>query len=214
VKQIETKTIRVLLIGDHPIFCLGMKTLLDEAEEIQLIGCCSSGEHVLNRVKAAQPDMILFDCYLAEKPAESLAEEISRLRPSTSMLAFSPIIDAHHLREMLAAGCSGYLLTTEELQTILKCIRAVARGELRLSSRLTAFMLDRASGQDAPPSQFTARELEVLQLVARGKSNAEIAEELGIVEGTVKNHVATIYSKLGMRTRVEAALWALRNGLC
>jgi DNA-binding NarL/FixJ family response regulator len=210
----ETGAIKVLFICDHPITCLGLRVLLSEAEDIEIVGEFSSRAGVPEQVNALQPDLILLDCYLSDLGEENLAAAFAAQGLPARLLVFSPILDEQHLRRMLEAGVTGYLLRTEAPEAILQAVRATSRGELWLSARLAQIVAGWWRGEEPPPPpELTEREREVLRLMAQGKHNVEIAETLGIAVGTVKNYVASIYDKLGAHNRVEAVLWALRQRL-
>jgi DNA-binding NarL/FixJ family response regulator len=156
--------------------------------------------------------VVVVHSYLVHQDGESLAADIRRGHSESRVLVLSLLIDERHLRAMLEAGANGYLLTSEEPQAIVEAVRAVARGEFRLSDRLRELLVTLPQTKAAPP-ELSERELEVLRLVALGWENAAIAAELGLAVGTVKNHIVAIYSKLGVHSRVEAVVWALREGL-
>jgi NarL family two-component system response regulator LiaR len=207
----SSRPIRILIIGDHPVFCIGLTVVFDQAEDMRTLGYIRSSADIQKQIKTLQPELVILDCYLSEVSSKSLVATIREHVPGMPVLALSPIIDRQHIKEMLSAGVMGYLLKTESPETILTAARAIVRGELRLSPNITAFVSVLASGEEPSPIRLTERERQVLHLIARGKENAQIAEALYISLGTVKNHVVNVYSKLGVHNRVEAVLWALQH---
>ena len=209
-------TIQVLLVDDHPAIRVGISSALGAAADIAIVGEASSGRDALDLLSNIQADVVLLDYRLPDMEGAEVAEEIRARSPSTRVLALSAYPDDDYVYAMLKAGAAGYLLKEEALDVIVAAVRAVANGEEWYSRPVMARVAAWARGEPAPPadaSGLSDRELHVLRLMARGWENRRIAEELMISEGTVKNHVTNIYTKLDVRSRAEAVAWAWSNGL-
>lgn len=204
---------QVLVVSDRPLSTLGLRTLIEESQDLEWAGRTSSDADVARLVEQTRPDVVVLDCYLVHTSAATLAETLQQREPAVQMLALNPVADAAHLGELLSAGVRGYLLKTESESAVLEALRAIGRGEARISPDLAALVSTFIQGKKTDPPKLTRREGEILRLLAMGKSNAEIAKELHLTAGTVKNHITRIYDKLEVTTRVEAVLWALREGV-
>ena len=204
--------ITILIICDHPVVTIGLATLLGGPSDMQVVGETSSQADIIRLISQVRPEVVVIHSYLINVEGETLVADIRSYHPESRVVVINPLVDDSHLRGMLEAGVAGYLLTSEDPEAILGAVRAVAGGEFRVSARLVELLV-------APPpspaaqTELSDRELDVLRLIAMGWDNAAIADELGIAVGTVKNHVVAIYSKLGVHSRVEAVIWALREGL-
>ncbi|HEY80900.1 MAG TPA: response regulator transcription factor, partial [Caldilineae bacterium] len=200
-----TKTIRVLLADDHPTLRLGLRVLLDQAPDVEVVGEAEEGEEALAQIEALQPDVAVLDCKLPGLSGMEVAAAIVSKGLPVRVLALSAYDDERYLQGMLKAGAVGYLLKEEAPPNIVAAVRAAARGE----QRWTADQLARArrwqEEVEAMWARLTEREGEVLALVAEGKSNKEIAQALSVSERTVEFHVSNILGKLGLSSRVEAA---------
>jgi len=206
-----TVTIHILVADDHPSLRLGLRVLLDQAPDIEVVGEAGSGEEALAKIEALQPDVAMLDCLLPDMPGTEVAAEVRRHGWPVQVLALSAYADEVYVRGMLAAGARGYLLKEEAPGVIAAAVRGVMRGETHFSPSVTAKIAAWARGE--LPGGLTERELEVLQWVAGGLSNKEIAHELHVTERTAVFHVSNILQKLGLVSRVEAAMWAKEHGL-
>lgn len=207
--------VRVLLADDHPAVRGGIRRALEEAN-IVVVGEASSGEEALQLIEALQPDVAILDCRLPRLEGTEVAEIIQQRGLPTRILALSAYKDDQYVYGMLQAGAAGYLLKEEALETVVAAVRAVARGEEWYSQPVMSRVAAWARGETpsiAGVAELTEREVEVLRLLARGWDNARIAAELVISEGTVKNHVTSIYAKLNVHSRAEAVAWAWQHGL-
>jgi DNA-binding NarL/FixJ family response regulator len=209
-----TDTIRVLLADDHPTLRVGLRVLLEQAPDIEVVGEANSGEEALAQIEALQPDVVVLDCQLPDIEGPEVAREIQRRGWSTRVLALSAYTDEAYVRGMLGAEAVGYLLKNEAPEVIVAAVRKAARGEGYFSPPVVAKISAWARGEEPQPDELTERELEVLRLVARGLTNKEIAHVLQIKERTVEFHVTNILAKLGVASRVEAAVWAKEHRLC
>ena len=205
--------IKVFVVEDHPATRLGLAMLLEKEDDIEVVGEAESGAEALQKISELQPDIVLLDVRLPDIPGEQVAEEIRKMGLDTKVVAFSAFADEEHVMGMLNAGALGYILKTEPPKTILEAIRTTAKQEPWLSrSAFEAVMrFRRGELPECPP--LTPRELEVLQLLPQGYTNRQIAERLMITPATVKNHLTTIYSKLGVKGRAGATAWAWQHGL-
>jgi DNA-binding NarL/FixJ family response regulator len=209
----ENQHIRILIVSDQPISALGLHTLLSQQSDMEVAGQATSGEDVLEKVARTLPDVLLLDCYLIHNPADIITREVSSLDIPVEIMAINPIIDEPHLKSLMEAGAKGYLLSSESLESITNAVRKVAAGEMWLSSPLANRLLTQETRKADHGESLTRREKEVLALMVKGHTNTQIAEQLSIAVGTVKNHLKNIYAKLGVHTRVEVLLLAGEYGL-
>ena len=208
-------TIRVILVDDHPALRMGLRIVLEQAPDVQVVAEAGTGEEALALIHALQPDVAVLDCQLPGLSGAQVAAEIRRLRLSTRVLALSAYTDDAVIQGMVQAGALGYLLKEEAPAAIVDAVRAAARGEGRWSaavaSRLAAWAVRPAASE--ANADLTSRELEVVRLLASGWDNQRIGQELHISEHTVRFHLRNIREKIGVQTRTEAAVWAVRRGL-
>jgi DNA-binding NarL/FixJ family response regulator len=211
----DRAVIRVLLADDHPVVRSGIRTLLEATGRIEIAGEAETGAQALDLVERIQPDILLLDM---EMPGMSGLEVARRLAASGSgvrLLALSAHDDEAYIMGLLAAGAAGYLTKDEAPRTIVDAVVGIARGEdgwmsRRVMARVTRRHVVQAT---SPVSTLSLRERQVLRLMANGHSNDEIATHLAISDGTVRNHVTNLYTKLDVRTRAEAVAWAWQHGL-
>jgi DNA-binding NarL/FixJ family response regulator len=219
-----TEPIRVLICDDHELLRRGLLTVLEQEEGMNVVAEAENAEDALEKAAEVVPDVVLMDIRLEVLPAErsglAATSRIKETVPSAQVLMLSASDDQSDLYDAIKAGASGYLLKGISAHEIADAIRSVHSGVSMISpsmaSKLVAEFVSVASRQDEIPSanaNLSDRELEILENVARGDSNREIGETLGVSENTVKKHVRNILDKVHMRTRVEAALYAVREGL-
>ena len=205
--------IRVLIVDDHPVVRNGLQGFLNAQPDLVVVGDASDGEEALRQVEALRPDVVLLDGCLPGLDGPAVAAAIRERYPEVRVLALSAYNDDRLLWEMWAAGAVGYVLKDEPLEGILAAVRAAGRGETCFRPE----QVERAQRWWEEVGQkwesLTEREQEVLTLVAEGRSNREIAAILWISEKTVEKHVRQILEKLGVSTRIEAAIWAVRGNL-
>ncbi len=202
----------ILLVDDHPMMRRGMRQLLELEEDFVVVGEASNGEEALQRVPELQPALILLDNNM---PTLNGIETLKRLRQEGyegKVLVFTVSDAEEDVRDALRLGADGYLLKDMEPERLIEQIREVLQGDLVVSPTLARVMAQALRvTASSPEVDLTERERQVLRMIAGGNSNKMIGRKLGITEGTVKVHVKNLLHKLGLRSRVEAAVWALEN---
>jgi two-component system response regulator DegU len=204
----------VLLVDDHPVVRAGIRNLLERAPDIVVVGEASDGEEALQMVKDLNPDVMLLDMEMPGLNGNEVAQQLQQSGSQVHILALSAHDDRQYIQELLENGASGYLVKEEVPEAIVEAVRGVARGEQGWVSRSVAAQMTswmREGSQDDRMG-LTAREVQVLKAVVAGKTNQEIGLELGISEKTVEKHLEGVFSKLGVASRVEAAVHAVREG--
>jgi DNA-binding NarL/FixJ family response regulator len=208
--------IRVLIVDDHEIVRKGIRALLATKRDIQVVGEARDGAEALAQAQTLHPDVILMDLMMPKMNGVQATRAITAGQPQTRILVLTSFAADEQVFPAIQAGALGYLLKDSSPQELLQAIRQVFRGEPSLDPVVARKLLAELS---APPSRpltpdpLTARELEILRLVAQGKSNREIAGQLVIAEETVHTHVSNILTKLHLASRTQAALYALKEGI-
>jgi DNA-binding NarL/FixJ family response regulator len=206
------KPIRIVLVDDHPVVRSGIRTLLEKAQELEIVGEAERGEAVLALVAEVHPDVLLLDMELPDIDGIQVAKQIQQSEPGVKILALSAHDDPVYIRGLLETGAAGYLMKEEAPEAIIEAVRGVAQGDKGWVSRKVAAQV--AAWMEAEgKGTLSTREQEVLRHVVQGKTNQAIAVDLGISEKTVEKHVSEIFVKLGVTSRVEAAVHAVRAGL-
>ena len=206
-------TIHVILADDHPVVRAGIRTLLDRADDIHVVAETDNGDGVLSLVEEHQPDVLILDIEMPGLSGLEVAQQLQKRQLSTRVLALSAHADIRYIDHILANGAFGYLVKEEAPHMIIAAVRGVAAGEQGWMSRQAAAEMSALLRRAENGTELTPREQEVLKLIAAGKSNQEIALALHISESTVEKHLSSIYAKLGVSSRVEAAVYAIRNDL-
>lgn len=211
----EGRTITVVVADDHPIVRDGIRQELAKHPDLYILGEATSGDEALQLTQALHPAVLLLDINMPGQRAPQVARAVADLDHPPRILVLSAYGDVEIVLEMMKAGVTGYVLKDEDPSRIVEGIRAVAAGDTWLSEAVSHGIARGAirSLRSEPQPRLTAREQEVLGLMAGGISNDEIAGELSLTIGTVKNHVSNIYLKLGVRSRAEAVAWAWQHGL-
>lgn len=213
--------IRVIVVDDHPALRAGVTSILNSEPDLQVVGATGDGEEALTLVQALAPDVVLLDIDLPEASGMVIAQRLRSIAPRTAVIGFSAHADPIYVQALIAAGAAAYLTKDEPPEQIGKAIRSVNAGETGWLSHSVLRVLMHAqrqsetdsSAQVALPMPLTSREYTVLTLIAQGKTNADIAQTLGVRIGTVKNHVHNIISKLRVQNRSEAVAWAWRHDI-
>jgi DNA-binding NarL/FixJ family response regulator len=207
---------RVVIVDDHDVFRRGLARLLAE-HELDVVGQAADGWEALKAVGRLAPDVVVMDLSL---PRMSGVEAIARLAteaPATRVLVLTISADEADVTKAILAGASGYLLKDASIDEIVAGVKAAAAGESLISSKVATTLLDRIrTNTSAGPqhqAELSEREIEVMRLVAEGLDNAAIADALYISPQTVKNHISNILAKLQMENRIQAAVYAVRQGL-
>jgi DNA-binding NarL/FixJ family response regulator len=207
--------IRIVLADDHPVVRSGIRTMLEKAADFVVVGEASNGLDALALVEQLAPDVLLLDMEMPGMAGLDVARRLHTNGSPVRVLALSAHDDEQYIFGLLDHGASGYLTKDEAPSTIIEAIRGVAHGEDGWISRRVAGKLVQRKRMtlEAATAALSDRERDVLRLMGHGYDNIHIAETLFISEGTVKNHVTHIYSKLNLRTRAEAVAWAWQHGL-
>lgn len=206
--------IRVLIADDHPIVCKGIRDLLTASVGISVIGVANSGTQALQMIQDDQPDVVLLDMEMPDISGVEVVKRITSDQHSVRILGLSSYDDREYISELLGLGAAGYLIKDEVPDTIVEAVRGVARGETGWVSRKVAARLSQIlANEPGGGKDLTPRELDVLRLVVDGKTNGEIGAGLGISEKTVEKHLDSIFRKLHVVSRVEAAVMAIRENM-
>jgi two-component system nitrate/nitrite response regulator NarL len=209
---------RVLLIDDHTLFRLGLKNLL-ERSGIQVVAAASTGQEGLDIVSSVNPDVILLDMRMPDMDGLEVLRQLRQQGIEAPITMLTTSNEEADLVESLRNGAQGYLLKDMDPSDLVDALRNIVEGETVVAPQLAGTLAralqskDEENEQVTPLSELTPRELEILQHLAEGQSNKVIARELGITDGTVKLHVKAILRKLKVRSRVEAAVIAVEQGL-
>lgn len=216
--------IRVLVADDHKLVRQMFANTLSCEEDIEMIGEASTGRGAVDTTLALKPDVLVLDMNLPDISGVQVIRELVGSLPKLKILVLTAIEDEKVLFESLAAGAQGYLLKDSDVEEVLTAIRDLYEGRGHLHSRSTMSLLYEFQRSRAEPSEvnvpdaatetLTPRELEVLEWVGHGFSNPEIAERLFISEKTVKTHVSNILRRLELKSRISAATWAVKHGVC
>ncbi len=211
-------TIRIVIADDHPIFRDGLRKLLDNEEDMQIVGEVSNGNECTAMVTKLKPDILLLDLRMPEKDGLNLLEEMNFDSLSTRVIVLTATEDDRDVVRAMRLGARGVVLKQSATDLLIKSIRKVFGGEIWLDKRMTgevmkAFSKSAEGGPRREKPLLSDREKEIVQLVAQGFRNKEIGEKLFISEQTVKNHLHNIFDKLGVSDRLELALYAIHHRL-
>ena len=204
--------IRVLLADDHAVVRAGLSQLLSGAEGIEVVGTAADGEEALRVATETPVDVVLMDLSMPGVDGVEATRRIRAARPATQVVVLTSFSDRERILQALDAGAIGYLLKDAEPAELLAGIRAAARGESPLAPKAASALLA-ARAERRPVEELTGRERDVLELVAAGLPNKLIARRLGISEKTVKTHLTSVFRRIGVDDRTQAAIWAREHGL-
>ena len=211
--------IRVVVADDQALVREGLVTMLDLMPGIEVAGTAADGEEALRLVATAAPDVVLMDLRMPRLDGVEATRRIRARHPATQVIALTTYADDASIISAVQAGARGYLTKHSGGEQLRRAIETVAAGEALLEPAVQARLLEAvaegrvSAGPRTLPDDLTAREAEVLGLIARGLSNADIARQLFVSEGTVKTHINNLFSKIGARDRAQAVAYAFRKGL-
>ncbi len=223
-----SEKIRVVIVDDQALIRTGIATLLARKPGIDVVGQASNGQEALDLVAALDPDVVLMDVLMPVMDGVEATRRLTERGPRPAVIILTTFRDDVYVFRGLAAGARGYLLKDVDHKALAEAVRTVAAGGALLAPEITAQMLphlgrlagdlegSKPTAPSAPTERLallTERERAILALLAQGRTNQEISEAMLISIGTVKNHISNILSKLGVRDRTQAALWALQQGL-
>lgn len=206
-------TIRVVIADDHRVVREGLSYLLSQEPEIQVVGHAEDGRQAVRVVTATSPDVLLLDLYMPEMDGHEVLAQMAEAPGRPAVVVLTSATDDDDLIRALRSGATSYLLKTASAEQVVAAVRDAANGTASLSPALLSRFTHALQQKPAPDplAALSPREREVLDLIASGLSNRQIARELGIGEQTVKSHVSSILTKLDLQDRVQAAIFALRH---
>jgi DNA-binding NarL/FixJ family response regulator len=217
---VSVPTVRVLLVDDDDLMRAGLSAVLSSDETIEVVGEAGRGRQALPQTRELRPDVVLMDVRMPDLDGIAATREVLSASPHVRVVMLTTFEDDEYVFGALEAGASGFLLKRATPEDLIAAIHTVAAGDALLSPAVTRTVIERASRQPTVDASargrldhLTPREREVLELVAHGLSNAELAERLVIEESTVKTHVKHVLAKLGLRDRVQAVIFAYESGL-
>jgi DNA-binding NarL/FixJ family response regulator len=212
--------VRVLIVDDDDLMRAGLRGVLSSDDGIELVGEANDGREAAYRVRLLKPDVVLMDVRMPDLDGISATRELTAAFPEVKVVILTTFEQDDYIFGALSAGASGFLLKRTRPEELIAAIHTIAAGDSLLSPSVTSRVVERMAGQPQPDAgrdarleELTPRETQVLELVARGRSNTEIAAELVIEESTVKTHVKRVLAKLGARDRVQAVIFAYESGL-
>lgn len=208
--------IKVLLVDDHEMVRIGLAAVLSTEEDIEVIGEASSGAEGIRLATEYKPDVVLMDLVMEEMDGIETTRRLLQQLPECKVIVLTSFLDDEKIYPVIEAGAFSYLLKTSRASEITQAIRAAMNGQPILESQVATKIMNRfRQPQQLAPAhhELTEREMEVLHLIAAGKSNQDVADELYIGIKTVKFHVTNILAKLGVEDRTQAAIYAYKNGL-
>jgi len=208
--------LRILLVDDHEVVRLGLKSLLAHHPEFDVVAEAGSAEEAIEKTMESQPDVVVMDVRLPGKNGIEATREIIEKRPETKVVVLTSYAEDDMLFEAISAGASGYILKQIGSDELIKALETIGRGESMLDPAVTQKVFERVreasrKSENEAFSSLTSQELRILELIAKGKSNRSIAEAVFLSEKTVRNYVSSILSKLRLSSRTEAAAYAVRH---
>ena len=214
--RLAGSNVRVLIVDDHAIVRKGIRALLSEVEGFEVVGEAENGQEAVQRAEETHPDVIVMDLLMPGMDGIEATRQITSRQPKTRILVLTSFAADNKVFPAIKAGAAGYLLKDSSPDELMRAIRQVHRGEPSLHPTIARKLLQeiaRPAELQPAPETLTAREMEVLRLIAQGLSNQEIADGISVSEPTVRAHVSRILGKLHLASRTQAALYAVREGL-
>ncbi|TME08799.1 MAG: response regulator transcription factor [Chloroflexi bacterium] len=205
-------TIRILIVDDHSVVREGLRIFLGRDSELEIVDEAADGAEAIEKARRLRPDVVLMDLLIPVIDGISATSIIRRESPETRVIALTSVVDSALVTGSIRAGAVGYLLKDAQANELRTVIKAVAAGQVQFSPQVSSYLL-RELQEPVKPTTLTDREAQVLNLLAQGKSNKEIASYLQIAEDTVKSHIRHILTKLGVQSRTQAVILAIRQGL-
>ena len=216
----STPSIRVLLVDDDALMRAGLRAVLSSDATVEVVGEASSGRHAIERVRTLNPHVVLMDVRMPDLDGIAATREVLAVSPEVRVMILTTFEQDEYIFGAINAGASGFLLKRTRPEELIAAVHTVAHGDSLLAPSVTRTVIERMARHPPPDAdaseqlgELTPREREVLELIARGRSNTEIAHALVIEESTVKTHVKRILMKLGVRDRVQAVIFAYESGL-
>lgn len=208
------KKIRILLVEDHHVVRAAVATFLAKETDLEVVGEVAQAAELLTTVRRLRPDVLVMDAHMPNHKVIETTRHLRQEYPAMQILILSAYDRRDYVVGLLQAGVAGYVLKDDTPDMLLRAVRAVSGGEEWVSPRVAQILVQSVRNWDERPSdKLTEREMEVLCLMAEGYKNEEIAAELVITIQTVKNHVTSIFRRLGVESRVEAVLYAINHGM-
>ncbi|GAB4580580.1 MAG: response regulator transcription factor [Anaerolineales bacterium] len=210
--------LRILLVDDHEVVRLGLKSLLSRYNQFQVVAEAGSANEALQQVERYQPDVVVMDIRLPGKSGIEATREITSKFPHTKVVVLTSFAEDELLFDAISAGASGYVLKQIGSGELIRALETIGRGDSLLDPAVTQRVFDRVreasrKAEDESFANLTDREINVLALIAQGKTNKEIASEIYLSEKTVRNYVSSLLSKLHLSTRSEAAAYAVKHNV-
>ncbi|NRF95442.1 response regulator transcription factor [Paenibacillus frigoriresistens] len=208
--------IKVLLVDDHEMVRIGLAAVLGTEDGIEVVGEASNGQDGIRLAQEYRPDVVLMDLVMEGIDGIETTRKLLQLYPDCKVIVLTSFLDDEKMYPVIEAGAFSYLLKTSRASEIAQAIRAAAKGQSILESQVASKIMNRfrqPKPAAEPHEELTDREMEVLRLIAKGKSNQELADDLFIGVKTVKFHVTNVLAKLGVEDRTQAAIYAFKHGL-
>jgi DNA-binding NarL/FixJ family response regulator len=209
----RSMTIQVVLADDHWVIRTSIRNSLEKQPDIVVVAEANNGVEALRMVEIYQPDVLLLDMEMPGLTGVEIARKLQEAGSSVRILALSAYTDRHYIEGLLDSGAAGYLIKSETPQTIIKAIRGIARGEKGWISRQVAARMNLWTEAQEEETKLTRQEIVILKLLVAGKTNHDIGVALGVSEKTVRENLERIYHKIGVSSRVAAAMKAVQEGI-
>ena len=208
--------IRVLIVDDHTVVRDGLQALITAEPGMQVVGSAADGVEAVSMARELKPDVILLDLVMPRKDGVQTILEIKKDNPEARILVLTSFAENHQVFSAIKSGAMGYLMKDTSSEELIQAIRDTFNYQPAMQPKIARQLMQDIQSQDSKPGSemaLTEREIEILQLVALGKTNQEIADDLVLSERTVRTHITNILAKLGLSNRTQAALYALREGI-